>query len=538
MSLGVEEFRSCDGKIKNRRDRTWSVRYLLPVSIQTLNCENLPLLLVQIRMKKMDLNTSLRRSIIPASVLMFVSAGMSSCNQTAVPQNPNVVLIHIDDLGWMDVGFMGSEYYETPNIDRLASQGLVFTNAYAGAANCAPSRACLLTGQNTPRHGIYTVNPADRGNPRTRQIIASANADSINPSDRTLAHLFGDAGYASIAIGKWHLSSNPVNKDFDYNIGGDSRGDPGHDGYFAPYNIANIEQGPDGEYLPDRLTNEAISFIEKYQHQPFFLYMSYYTVNTPLQAKEDVIEKYRQKGGVGCQQHPAFAAMVELMDENVGRMISRIDELGLTDNTLVVFISDNGGIRAISCQDPLRAGKGSYYEGGLRMPMIMKWSGQITPGTTDAPVVNLDFYPTFMRVLESPSEDKILDGVDLSPLFSGGTLHERPLFWHFPIYLQHYNPRLDQGRDPLFRTRPGTVMRYGKWKLHEYFEDGALELYDLDADLGETNNLADVLPEETAELHLRMIDWRTRTNAPVPTERNPDYDPDFERRQIRDRLSE
>ncbi len=479
----------------------------------------------------------IKNTIYPISLLIGTATGMSSCQMDEMPQKPNVVFIHIDDLGWKDLGYMGSEFYETPNVDRLAAQGLVFTNAYAGAANCAPSRACLLTGQNTPRHGIYTVNPADRGNPRTRQLIASANADSLNPSDRTLAHLFKDAGYTSLSIGKWHLSSNPVNNGFDYNIGGDLRGNPGPGGYFAPYNINHIEQGPEGEYLTDRLTNEAIDFIHQHRDVPFFLYMTYYTVHTPLQGKEYKVEKYRGKGGVTGQDNAVYAAMVESMDDNVGRLLGTLEELGLEDNTLVVFISDNGGIRAISYQDPLRAGKGSYYEGGIRVPMIMKWPGQITPGKTDVPVVNLDFYPTFMGVLNSSPEDKILDGVDLAPLFEGGSLEERPLFWHFPIYLQQYNPKIDQGRDPLFRTRPGTAMRYGKWKLHEYFEDGALELYDLDADLGETNNLADVLPEETAELHLRMIDWRTRTNAPVPTERNPDYDADFERRQIRDRLS-
>ncbi len=233
---------------------------------------------------------------------------------------PNVVFIHIDDLGWKDLGYMGSGFYETPNVDKLALEGLVFTNAYAGASNCAPSRACLMTGQNTPRHGVYTVGSSERGNTKTRQIIPIANTDSIDPSTRTLAHLFKDAGYTSLAIGKWHLSSNPVINGFDYNIGGDMRGGPGPDGYFAPYNFDNIEQGPDGEYLPDRLTDEAINFIKKHKDGPFFLYMSYYLVHTPIQGKEYKVRKYEEKGGVPGQNNAVYAAMVESMDENVGRL--------------------------------------------------------------------------------------------------------------------------------------------------------------------------------------------------------------------------
>lgn len=472
-------------------------------------------------------------NFIILAVFVLILSVFISCTKTQAGQSklPNVVFIHIDDLGWKDLAYMGSGFYETPNIDNLASEGLVFTNAYAAGANCAPSRASLLTGQNTPRHGIYTVNPADRGNPKTRQIIASANADSIMPDNLTLGHLFKTAGYATCHIGKWHASSDARNNGFDINIGGDLRGNPGKDGYFAPYKIPFIEQGPDGEYLTDRLTTEAIGFINNNKTKPFFLYMSYYTVHTPLQGKEEKIEKYRQKGGTEGQENPVFAAMVESMDENVGRILNELNKLGLKENTIIVFISDNGGIRGISVQDPLRAGKGSYYEGGIRVPMIMSWPGKIMTAKTDVPVVNLDFFPTFAQIIGVKLPEKILDGTNLQPLFNGGKLAERALYWHFPIYLQHYKGVYDQARDPLFRTRPGTAMRYGNWKLIEYFEDGALELFNLETDLSEQNNLADNMPDKVAELHTMMKEWRTGINAPVPTERNPLYDAAFEKKE-------
>ena len=480
------------------------------------------------------------KNIVPITAT-FTALSLVSCDYAAdyAEKTPNVVFIHIDDLGWTDLGYMGSKFYETPNIDNLAATGLVFTNAYASAANCAPSRACLLTGMNTPKHGIYTVNPADRGNPRTRQLIAAENADSIMPHHYTLGHLFSDNGYKTCAIGKWHLSSDPRNNGFHINIGGDTRGNPGQGGYFAPYNITNIEQGPDGEYLTDRLTDEAISFIRENKEQPFFLYMSYYTVHTPLMGKEHLVEKYRQKEYDENHHHPVYAAMIESMDKNVGRILKSLKDYGLEANTIVVFISDNGGIRAISAQDPLRAGKGSYYEGGIRVPLIMKWPEHIETGVTDEPVINFDFFPTFMSVLNVEPEEKTLDGTDLSPLFSkGGSLERRPLFWHFPIYLQRYGGALDQSRDPLFRTRPGSVVRYGEWKLHEYFEDGALELYNLETDLGETTNLANTHPEATYKLYNMLIAWRDEVNAPVPDQRNPRYDPDFEQKRIQNLLGD
>lgn len=486
------------------------------------------------------INNMIKQNKILSCSLAITAAALFSCSdaENIETRRPNVVFIHIDDLGWADLGFMGSKFYETPNIDQLATEGLVFTNAYAGAANCAPSRANLFTGKNTPRHGMYTVNPAERGDPRTRQLIASLNADSIPSDIYNLANLFNDADYTTAHIGKWHLSENPLTHGFDYNIGGDNRGNPGQGGYFAPYNIANIEQGPEGEYLTDRLADEAINFIKTYKDEPFFLHMSYYTVHTPLMGKEEMVEKYRMKKPTDNHFHPVYAAMIESMDENVGRILGAIKELGIDKNTFIVFISDNGGLRSISRQDPLRAGKGSYYEGGIRVPMILKWPGKIQPAFTDEPVTNLDFFPTFLNILGVELEDKILDGHDLSPLFAGGRIGNRPLIWHFPIYLEQYDGKVDQGRDVLFRTRPGSIIRYGNWKLHEYFEDGALELYNLDNDPGERQNLSDIHLEETENLHQMLIQWRKELNAPVPDQRNPQYDPAFEQRRIEQVLSE
>ncbi len=472
---------------------------------------------------------------IPFNLFMGATVGLSACREAPQTHSlaPNVVFIMIDDLGWADLGYMGSGFYETPRVDELASEGLVFMHAYAGASNCAPSRATLMTGMNTPRHGIYTVSPSERGDARTRQLIPIANNDSLIPSTYTLAHLFSDMGYQTCAIGKWHLSNNPLHNGFHINIGGDHRGNPGQNGFFAPYNIDHIKQGAEGEYLTDRLTDEAINFISDNQHQAFFLYMSYYTVHTPLQGKEHVVDYYREKSGTPEHNNPVYAAMIASMDENTGRILDVLDELGLAENTLVVFTSDNGGIRGISKQNPLRAGKGSYYEGGIRIPLIMRWPGNIEPGVTNEPMTFLDFFPTFMSVLGVESVDHERDGDDLYPLLHGESLGQRPLYWHFPVYLQQYRGAIDQARDPLFRTRPGSVMRYGRWKLHEYFEDGTLELYDLESDPGENLNLAGGMKEKTDSLHRMLQQWRSKMHAPVPEQRNPLYDREYEYERIR-----
>ena len=436
---------------------------------------------------------------------------------------PNVLFINVDDLGWRDVGFMGGDFFETPNIDALSKEGMLFTRSYAAAANCAPSRACLMTGQNTPRHGIYTVSPSARGDARTRKLIPTANIDSLSPGAFTLAELFKKAGYGTATFGKWHLGKDPTHQGFDSNIGGDLRGNPGKDGYFSPYNLANIDDGPKGENLTDRLTDEAIRYIEDHNETPFFVYLSYYAVHTPLMAKEDLIKKYRSKKNP-LDIDPIYAAMVETVDLNVGRLLNVLKESRLESNTLVIFTSDNGGIRSIATQAPLRAGKGSYYEGGIRVPCIVKWPGVVKPGSqSDQPITSLDFFPTFKKILGLELPGQLLDGNDLLPILQGGTLKERSLYWHFPIYLQKYDAKKDDGRDPLFRTRPGSAIIHENWKLHHYYEDDELELYNLKNDVGERKNLASEKPRKAQKLLHLLNTWLADTNAPIPDKPNPDY---------------
>lgn len=382
-----------------------------------------------------------------------------------------------------------------------------------------------MSGLYHPRHHIYTVASSERGAAEDRKIIPTPNTQTLADSIFTLAELFRQQGYRTAHFGKWHLGEDPRTQGFDINVAGSQRGSPGRDGYFSPYNVEPLEDGPEDEYLTDRLTTEAIDFLQASQDSSFFLYMPYYTVHTPLQGKETLIRKYEAKEGDSLQSNAIYAAMVEAMDQNVGRLLSALDSLGLAENTMVVFTSDNGGIRAISSQEPLRAGKGSYYEGGIRVPMIIRWPGNTEAGSkSDLPVSNLDFFPTFREVFGQNQEEKILDGQSLVPILTQEDgFSERPLYWHFPIYLQAYDTIKDDGRDPLFRTRPGSVVRQGKWKLHEYFEDGGLELYNLEEDIGERNNLAEEMPDKTQEMYQLLNDWRARTNAPVPTEPNPAF---------------
>jgi len=470
---------------------------------------------------------------ILCGILSIVEIACTNLSVTTIDRKPNVVLIVVDDLGWKDLGIMGSKYYETPNIDRLAKEGMTFTKAYASASNCAPSRASMLSGKYTPRHGVYTVSPSDRGHPKTRRLVPIVNTKHLHEDAYTMPDMFKENGYVTGSFGKWHIGVNPSNQGIDKNVGGSGRGNPGRDGYFSPYNIDFISNGKDGEYLTDRLTDEAIQFVEENKESPFFLYFPLYTVHAPIMGKPDLIQKFQRKEGSDGQDDPEYAAMVYSMDQNIGRVLARIEELQLESNTLVVFTSDNGGIRDISNQHPLRAGKGSYYEGGIRVPLIIKYPGQIMTGTkNDTPVTNLDFFPTFEKIINSNTETNELDGVDLTPLFSNEKIERRDLFWHFPIYLQAYNPKTDDGRDPLFRTRPGSVVISGDWKLHQYFEDGSLELYDLSKDVGERNNLIDSEPEKAQELLHKLENWRIEMLAPVPVEKNPFFDAEYEEEQV------
>ena len=440
-------------------------------------------------------------------------------NRMISTSRPNIIYINADDLGWTDPGFMGSAYHETPNLDRFASEGMVFTNAYAPAANCAPSRACCLTGNYTPRHGVYTVKGSERGESADRKLIPTPNTLFIDKNKPSMATVLRDAGYATCHVGKFHVGADPLDYGFDENVGGGHWGNPRS--YFSPYGAPdNLPAKHDGEYLTDRLADESIDFIERHKDTPFFLYLATYTVHGPLQAKEEKIEKYRRKETTDIHNHPVYAAMVESLDENVGRILSALDALGLGENTLVLFTSDNGGVYKVTRQWPLRAGKGSYYEGGIREPMAVRWPGKVPQGSVcHVPVHGVDLLPTFAEAAGASCPE--CDGRSLIPLLTGeGRFPERSLFWHFPVYLQNGHA---ESQDPIFRTRPGSAIRTGEWKLIEYFENGDLELYHLTEDVGEKHNLAETQPEKAAELLVALRSWREETRAPVPTELNPEF---------------
>ena len=454
---------------------------------------------------------------------------LAAASGALAASQPNIIYINADDLGVMDVGFNNGMYH-TPNIDKLALEGMLFTHAYAPAANCAPSRACVMSGQYGPRHGVYTVSNSDRGSARHRKLIPIKNIKHLDLKILTIAGALQQEGYKTIHLGKWHLGEDPTQQGFDINVGGSAAGGPGD--YFMPVKNGPLAkyngQYPKKTHIADVLADQAAKFISDHKDgdQPFFLHMASFLIHTPFQAVPGMVEKYEGRG----KRKAIYASMVEKMDESVGKILAELDAAGLRDNTMVLFCSDNGAHSDVSSQKPHRSGKGSYFEGGIREPLIIRWPGKVKPGSKcDVPVFGIDFFPTFLEVAGLSAPDgQILDGVSIVPLMTeSGSIPDRTLFWHFPIYLQAYSKH-DDSHDTIFRTRPGTALRHGKWKFHEYFEDGRVELYDLVEDPGERNNIAGANPETTAELHRIMKNWRAEMNAPVPTRQNPQYDPNAE----------
>ncbi|MBI9016751.1 MAG: sulfatase [Phycisphaerae bacterium] len=500
-----------------------------------------------------------RRNFLKNCVLSLGTVAFTGCKASATGLNlknnsvslaigkrkPNIIFFLVDDMGWRDCGFMGSKYYETPNMDKLASQGMIFTNAYANAANCAPTRACFLSGKFPMTHGIYTVGSSSRGKSNTRRLIPVTNNDTLATSHTTIAEALKPAGYTSLSIGKWHMGTNeysPTGQGFDYNVAGNETGSP-KGGYFSPYNNPQLPDGPDGEYLPDRLTDEAIKFIDKHKEKPFFLYFPHYSVHTPIQAKDDLKAKYQAKTGDENHFNPTYAAMLDSTDQSLGRIMNRLKELKLTENTIIIFSSDNGGYGPATLMKPLRGSKGMPYEGGIREPTVIAWPGKIKPGTKcDTPIQTFDFYPTILDLASTRKPaDKKLDGVSLWPLLQGKTIDREAIYWHSPVYLQKYSGNMEDARDPLFRTRPVSIIRKGDFKLLMFFEEwlldggreaiatnNSVELYDLKNDIGETNNLVNN-PSYIAnrdELLDQLLAWQETNNAPnkiTDMPKNPDY---------------
>lgn len=460
-----------------------------------------------------------------ALALLLPAFVTSACTDVG---SPNIVLIYIDDLGWRDLGVMGSRYYETPNIDALAAQGMLFTDAYANAPNCAPSRASLLTGLYTPRHGIYTVNSAARGESRHRGLIPVENRTDLDTSFVTIAEALQSAGYRTGHTGKWHLGgigSLPADHGFEWSVAGDDLGHP--PSYFYPYANATRQlpdigtTGEEGEYLTDRLTTEAADFIRTSADTPFFLYLSHYAVHTPIRAKTATIEYFRERSNSNGHDNPTYAAMIHSVDESVGRILGVLDELGLTDNTVVVFYSDNGGYGPATSMAPLRGSKGMLYEGGIRVPLIVRWPGMVAPGSrSSVPVVGTDLYSTMCDIAGLPTP-ATTDGLSLLPLLlQHGDLPERAIYWHFPAYLGAYQDMIGP-----WRTTPAAAIRIDGYKLITYFEGRRIELYDLAADIGERHELSADMPQKAADLEAQLESWWEQVDAWIPTVPNPAYDP-------------
>lgn len=470
---------------------------------------------------------------IPFLALFSVLLGFTSA---VAEDSPNILFIYLDDFGWKDTSYMGSDFYETPHLDRLAREGMIFTDAYSAAANCAPARACLLSGQYSPRHEIYNVGTGPRGKAAHRKLEHIPGVSTLRKDIVTWARCLQQAGYRTATMGKWHLSKDPLPYGFDENVGGTHSGGPPR-GYYPPHGKApNLSQVPAGEYLTDTLSRTACDFIRQNKAKKWALYLTHFAVHTPIEGKRELIGKYTEK--IPGKQHSdiEMATMIQAVDDGVGKILETLEQQKLRENTVILFFSDNGGYGPATDMAPLKGYKGTYYEGGIRVPLFANWPGKIAPGQTcEIPVIGVDLYPTLCELANAALPDRqILDGKSLLPLLLGkesGDFEDRALFWHFPAYLQSYQ-RIDQQRDPLFRSRPCSIIRKGPWKLHEYFEDGAFELYHLDEDIGETTNLAERNPDKVEQLKLLLSQWREQTNAAVPLKNNPEYDEEAEQAAI------
>ncbi len=452
-------------------------------------------------------------SVVWSWFYSFSIAFLLVCSAQAAPK-PNVVLILADDLGWTDLKCFGSDLYQTPNIDKLAKDGMKFTQHYSACTVCSPTRAAILTGKYPARTHITDWIPGLP--PENPKLLVPEWTKYLPHAEANLGKVFKAAGYTTASIGKWHLGGEeyyPEKQGFDLNIAGTDK--PAPPTYYAPWNITNLTEGSAGDYLTDRIGTEAVKFIEQNKSKPFFLYLPHFGVHTPIQGRPDVVEKYRAMKRNGLTHSNAvYAAMVESVDATVGQIRQKLNELKLADNTIVIFTSDNGGRVPTTSNHPLRVGKGSCYEGGTRVPFIIHWPGVTKPGSVnETPVISMDYYPTLLEICGVKSV-ATPDGLSLVPLLRGnGQLKRDALFWHYPHY-QHYQ---------LGGTTPYGAIREGDFKLIEFFDDMRVELYNLKEDLGEKNNLAKAMPDKVNHLRERLHAWRKEVGAQMPT-KNPAYD--------------
>ena len=450
-------------------------------------------------------------------------------------QSPNLILINVDDLGWKDLGCYGSDVYETPNIDKLARNGLKFTNAYSACAVCSPTRAAIMTGRYPARLGVTDwirarfqggKIPKDKKNPsgwvgsKNKKVLCPQNALWMELEEVTIAEKLKEDGYATCHIGKWHLGADdwyPEKQGFDENYGGCDYGQP--PSYFDPFKnkrldgIYGLPGKKQGQYLTDRECDEAVMFIKKNRQKKFFLNFANYAVHTPIQAKPSLLDKYKTKiqSLDTKQKNAAYASMVESVDQAVGRIITILKEEGIFERTLIIFTSDNGGLLGVTNNAPLRSGKGFPYEGGIRVPLIIFWPDFINGGKViDTPVSSIDFFPTLCSAAGiKNSTDEVVDGLNLLPLIKGeNNVKRQSLFWHFP----HYRGKIN----------PYSIIRNGDWKLIKRYDGKPFELFNLKNDLSEKNDLSQDMPEKVKELNEEIMIWLLKTNARVPRA-NPDY---------------
>ncbi len=481
-------------------------------------------------------------------IFLCLSVFITSCKPQ--PQNKNILFILVDDFGYNDISYRDNSFYETPNIDKLAHESMVFNEGYASCQVCSPSRASILTGKSPARHGITDwleapSSKAWREQGHNDKLLPAAYKLSLPLEYTTLPEVLKEKGYNTFFAGKWHLGgqgSLPEDHGFDINIGGGHSGYP-VGGYFSPFKNSKLSDGKKGENLSMRLANETVNFIKQNKDKPFFAFLSFYAVHGPIETSKEKWKKYRDKAehqGIEeqgykmgkylpirqTQDNPIYGGLVESMDAAVGHVLNQLKEFGLDENTIVIFTSDNGGVSSGDSYStsnlPLREGKGSQYEGGIKEPYFIKvpWLNNENK-QSNIPVIGTDFYPTILELIDSelkPEEHQ--DGVSLLPILNGQTIPDRPLIWHYP----HYG---NQG------GQPASIIRKGNWKLIYFYEDENVELYNLKNDVGELTDLSQSNPTLVSELKVELFEYLNKVGAKFP-QKDSLYDPSLKQQEIKE----